>query len=286
MISYIDGNPSSDLVRLQSVQKAVAGLLIDFCESHGWRPFLVCGSALGAVRGGDTIPWDDDIDVGMLREDYEKFLEAYQKDPIPGLHLQCWRTESGYPLAFAKLRVVGASIEENAFAGMNFSRGIYIDVFPFDRLPASTIIRRIQHVLLIVINIIVMSFNTTRHNTSSSWIGRRVREAAHAIRPIMPVNRLIHVREWLNNPPSVGRASLRVCFEMYGIRWARRSYVEESILLPSRLMRFGDREMPIPGQYDEYLKGIFGAYMTLPSEDERRPLHVLSVDFGEACPFG
>ena len=76
---------------LQKVEFELLKVFIETCEKLNLNYFLVCGSALGAVRHGGFIPWDDDMDVGMYREDYNKFMELAPALLPEGLFLQNYR---------------------------------------------------------------------------------------------------------------------------------------------------------------------------------------------------
>ena len=105
MTTYIDGQASESLQRLQRVLARVTAQLFDWCRDHDLTMVLVAGSALGAERHGDFVPWDDDIDIGMTRADFDRFIDLFQTKPVPGMVLQSWQTEAEYPYSFAKVRL-------------------------------------------------------------------------------------------------------------------------------------------------------------------------------------
>ena len=89
---------------LQKVEFDLFTCFAQTCEKLNLKYFLVCGSALGAARHGGFIPWDDDMDVGMYREDYNKFMELAPAILPDGIFLQNYKTDPAYPHIFAKLR--------------------------------------------------------------------------------------------------------------------------------------------------------------------------------------
>jgi lipopolysaccharide cholinephosphotransferase len=281
MIAYANGCASPALQRLQREEKRLAEVLIAFCESRGLAPFLVAGSALGAWRDGDFIAWDDDIDFGMLRGDYEAFIAAWMRDPPAGIWLQSHHTEPGYPLAYAKLRLDGTRVVEDAAVAGGHHQGIFIDVFPFDVLPQSGLLRRLQHLALEVINLFVMSYSLDVATKSQFSVLRVLRRGAFALRPLIPVRGLIALRERLNRMTWARGSDELACFEMYGIRFARRTWVKRDVLVPPQRASFGELALPIPAQCDAYLTGVFGDYRRRPPEDRRQPLHIRAVDFGD-----
>ncbi len=125
--------------KLQKTEFELLKLFIDICEKNGLRYFLVCGSALGAVKYNGFIPWDDDIDVGMPRKDYEIFLSIAQPLLPENIFLQNYRTDKSFPHVFSKLRNSDTAFIEKNVSHLNINQGINIDIFPLDGYPADKI---------------------------------------------------------------------------------------------------------------------------------------------------
>ena len=107
---------------------------IRICNKYELRYFLLGGSCLGTVRHQGFIPWDDDIDVGMPRPDYERFMEIAQNELPEYYFLQNSKTDPDYPLCFAKIRDSRTTFIERSVSHLNINHGIYFDIFPLDGL--------------------------------------------------------------------------------------------------------------------------------------------------------
>lgn len=124
---------------MTQLQTAELEILIQFdslCRELGVTYYLVCGSALGAVKYGGFIPWDDDIDVAMPRNDYEVFLQKAPEMLPKGLFLQNFHSEPRFPQIYSKLRNSATTYIESSAAALPINHGIFIDIFPLDGYPA------------------------------------------------------------------------------------------------------------------------------------------------------
>lgn len=126
--------------QIKELQAVALEILLEFdklCRNKDIPYFLDCGTVLGAVRHGGFIPWDDDIDVGMLRKDYERFLAIAQHELPEFLVLQNYQTEKA-PLVFSKIRKKNTTYLQFNLRNLPISRGIFIDILPYDFLPEDT----------------------------------------------------------------------------------------------------------------------------------------------------
>ena len=111
-------------------------IFVDICEKWNIPYYLVCGSALGAVKYGGFIPWDDDIDVGLLREDYQRFLEVAPQELPEWCFLQNYKTDRYFVHTFSKLRNSNTAFIEEGSAELPINHGIFLDIFPLDGYPS------------------------------------------------------------------------------------------------------------------------------------------------------
>lgn len=120
---------------MNDLQKALLEIFEAFvavCEKHHLRYYLIGGTCLGAVRHKGFIPWDDDIDVGLPREDYEKFIQLQDEFKDTPYFIQTWKSDPKYLYGYAKLRNSNTTYIENFYKFFQFNQGLWIDIFPID----------------------------------------------------------------------------------------------------------------------------------------------------------
>ena len=122
---------------LQSKELELLKLFTEICDKLNLRYYLVCGSALGAVKYGGFIPWDDDIDVGLIRPDYERFLREAGEYLPDWAFLQNYKTDKAFPHIFTKLRDSRTTQIEEGLEHLPINHGMYIDILPLDGYPDS-----------------------------------------------------------------------------------------------------------------------------------------------------
>ena len=120
---------------LQKKELEILTVFIDICEKLDLTYYLVCGSALGAIKYQGFIPWDDDVDVAMPRDDYEKFLTESPHLLPEHLFLQNYRTDPAFPKVFSKIRDSRTTYIETDYRKLNMHHGVFIDVFALDGYP-------------------------------------------------------------------------------------------------------------------------------------------------------
>ena len=114
---------------LQQKELELFKAFVRVCEKHNLKYFLVGGSALGAIRHKGSIPWDDDIDVGMPREDYDKFCELqYEYEGTP-YFIQNFKSDPCYIYNYGKLRDSSTTFIENTYKNNRINHGVWIDIF-------------------------------------------------------------------------------------------------------------------------------------------------------------
>lgn len=131
---------------IRPLQFRILRILLAFdevCRAHDLHYGIMAGTMIGAVRHKGFIPWDDDLDVGMPRPDYEKFI-AHSKEWMPAPYeFVCAENDARYPLAFGKIQDASTTIIERKH--LEYIGGVYMDIFPYDGVPLNMFSRRIQY---------------------------------------------------------------------------------------------------------------------------------------------
>ena len=250
-----------DLDDIHAVLVEILDEIDRVCKKNNIKYFLSGGTMLGAIRHKGFIPWDDDVDLWMTRENFTKFKKAIKKDLDEKYFSEDYFSNINCPLSILKIKKRGTRFVENVFEGSNVAHCIYVDIFPLDNIwePLYTL----QTAILIKMQSI-RDFKIRKDgskNASSAkkiiyglcplWLCRGITELTIRFFNIFPTERL-------NQLSHRGR---------YWPKFAR-SEIEDLIEA-----EFEGKMYPIPRQYDKILKECYGDYMKLPPEDKQEPSH-------------
>lgn len=134
---------SSVLRKLQLTELEILREFDRVCKKHNLRYYLVGGTLIGAVRHKGFIPWDDDIDVSMPREDFDKLCSVAKEDFGGSYFLQSSKTEKNCYFYYAKLRKNGTCFPEKKFEHTPMHKGIFMDIFPLDYIPEKKVVQKL-----------------------------------------------------------------------------------------------------------------------------------------------
>lgn len=243
----------------------LAKLFHRYCKDYNLTYYLIGGSALGAVRHGGFIPWDYDMDVAMLRKDYERFSElCLSKGFAPGYRYASYKTDANFWMPHALILIEGSEL---CFDESGRTTPMYLDVFPYDDIPDDKVLRKRQARRIQFYNHLVAAKQCLhrKDNARRRWLIKRL--ARFVCSPIS-----LH---WINAQRDhemrryEGISSERVT-NMAG----RYSYMRESVLKADlgtpRLMCFEDFEFYVPERVESFLTGVYGDYTVLPDEESQR----------------
>ena len=253
--------------RIQDVEHEILQQIAAICERHGLCYFAIGGTALGAVRHKGFIPWDDDIDIGMPRKDYEEFLRIAAAELPENYYIQHYSTEPKSPFYFTKVRKKNTLFVEYFLKDSSIRQGIFVDIFPFDNVPEGEWRKNLHfRFCRTVYQLYLCKSLTTVFSSRFQQKDNRkgmVRKVIHFF--LLPVP-----KKWLFRllDRSVQMYNDRPSTEISHIV-RRRLRVKLSDLHPVCMLPFDEYEIPVPKNYDAYLRAQFGSYEELPPENKR-----------------
>ena len=238
-----------------------------FCDTHDIRYVLAYGTMLGAVRHKGFIPWDDDIDICMPREDYEKFLLIASSELQNGYVLQHYSVDKKTPSYFAKVRKNGTRFVEESVVNIPIHQGIFIDIFPIDKIPDDLALRKRFIKQVTFWNQLYISKNITKPSLPHS----KIRRIVYGV-----IRRCIHValipisRDWLYKKLDLSlrrfnhlECNMLSCMGMQGGEHIRTD------IYPLKKILFEDIYVNMPSNAEKILTDEYGDYMKLPPVDKR-----------------
>ncbi|MBE6001226.1 MAG: LicD family protein [Sarcina sp.] len=271
------------LAKLQEIEKQMFRDFIALCEKHGLRYFVIAGTAIGTMRDHDMIPWDDDIDVGMLREDYEKFLKAAPEELGEKYLVNGPDTPRTYYNLIPNLSLKGTRFIID-LAKDRFEIGIFMDIFVFENIPddpeeAEKLIRKTQrlHDLYVLSNLDYFRFlkNVDPAGKLRYLLCGCVHRGLKLCR-ITPEK--IYRRYKKQALKYTGKTNT---YTILGDPAARLCVIEKKDLFPLKKAKFGDIEVSIVNDCDKMLRRRFGDYMQVPPPDKRVNHRPAILDFGK-----
>ncbi|MDO5322653.1 MAG: LicD family protein [Clostridia bacterium] len=262
---------SAQLKLLQGIELENLRMLMDICEKNHLRYYLIGGSLLGAMRHKGFIPWDDDIDVGLPRPDYNRFVKI-AKDYLPAhMDVKTMTSDPNYKCYFTRLINNKKKIywDHGQYTAVI---GVWMDVFPLDGLPGNPLLRKLQvfrvklaKALYKFTQIDYVTTNRTNRPLSERFLIRFAQ--------LTRIGRLMNADKRLKK---LDRALQRYDYDTSAYAWnfsgcyGKREIVPHIQLGGSRTTEFEGLQASIPEAAEDYLTSIYGDYMKLPPEDQRK----------------
>ena len=251
----------------KEIQIGIMKFIHDFCVKNNIRYSLAYGSAIGAIRHKGFIPWDDDIDIMLLREDYNRFITLFE-DAGGVYKLRSLENDKNYVLPFAKVEDTRTVMEQSSNLG---NTGIFVDVFPVDDLfdgkeESIRFVLKLSFLKKCYIAKIIRSMKYV------DWYKIPVLWLLKIILVFVPVR--FFAEKWTMMGKK-GKEGSGYVASLYGA-YKEKEVMERNIFSTFITVPFEKENFFIVEAYDRYLCHIYGDYMKLPPEGKRHSPHVIS----------
>ncbi len=254
---------------LRALQLSELEILLEFqriCQKHDLQYFLTAGTLLGAVRHKGFIPWDDDIDVMMLRPDFERFKVVCRDELDEAYFYQDEETDPNYPFYFAKLRKNGTKVIEPMLKDIAMHSGQYIDIFPLDGCPDWNCIARLYFKGMELLNCAILSHTTIMFTCGyTKWYMKLIYHVLSNV-PIEILRYGRHLLRKLANKVSSGK---RLC-TVGGQHGFPKETFQSKWLQHTLMIEFEKKFFSVPSGWNEILHNMYGNYHVFPSEEGRK----------------
>ena len=265
-------NYKLSLTELKDIQKKSLEMLLYFkkiCDENNLTFYFCGGCCIGSIRHKGFVPWDDDIDVFMKRDDYETLKKIWNKVA------DTEKYTCNFPSKSLHTRNLFATINDNNTtfikthqADLDINHGLVIDVLPLDGSPDSRFRRKIQIFWALVYSVFCAQMIPTNHGKFVSLIGK-------VILGIVPSQKFRYLIYKFANK-QMTKYKIEDCSNITelcsGPVYMQNEYLKE-IFSKAIYADFEGYKLPIPVGYDRYLKMVFGDYMKMPPKDKQVPHH-------------
>lgn len=251
----------------------------DICEKNGLRHWLAYGTALGAARHQGFIPWDDDFDVYMPRDDYNFFLKVVEKELPDHYKMITWKNTPEYRHFCGKVIETRRSVVEEVErqCGFPLAQGVFIDIFPLDGKDDNAL-RYFAHKYIagfFIRQMFKLYDNTpssTRFKTFASrvvaYIGRFIFPRLRTMRKLMEAEEEYACKYKMENTV--------MCGEYWPCMHVFSQLVPSMAFKTTAHGRFAGLEVPLPGDVDAHLTYRYGEWRKLPPKKHRKLSHATS----------
>lgn len=261
---------AESLRRLQAEELDVLLAISEFCEKNDIEWFLMSGTALGAMRHQGFIPWDDDIDIGMLRDQYDRFVALAEGGLPAGYSLHTSENTPGFAGFFAKVYRDGTLFETAETVEAGCEQGIFVDVFPIDRAASDGRVRAQLRGAMLWQRMSYLYHSgaiTVPHRGALGAAERLACRVAHQVVSRVLSREGIRARfeRLIERGGSARGAGTRyVC-----LSWPYVDPIDEAVLVPPSTARFEGHDLPVPARCEEYLTLWYGNWRELPAPEDR-----------------
>lgn len=260
---------ANDLRQIQLIDVEILKQLIKIFEDNKLTYYMIAGSLLGAVRHNGFIPWDDDMDIGMPREDYEKFLNRYYSELPDHLEVLNFKTDKKFNYCITRIADKRYTVKEIRNRETDNVTYASIDIFPIDGAPDNFILRWIYYFRILTNRALISLIQ--KKNIDKARKRNFMEKIVIFIGTRLPIGKVFNDKKLLLNIDKLLQKqsnSSKFAGSIMGAYRIKEMYLRE-YLGKGTVLTFEKMKVNCPENYDEYLKHMYGNYKQLPSKTER-----------------
>ena len=271
------------MIDLKEFHAALFDILVEFdriCRNNNIKYSLAFGTLLGAVRHKGFIPWDDDVDVLMTRQEFDRFCIVCNKELGNDYFLQSKQTEDKYPYNLLRMRKNNTAMIYSEWKYSGIHQGIYIDIYPYDNVPDNGFLRIIQKAFLIIMAPLRISRNEVIFKSGGKKKMHKLvfiaKNSLYLVCKMFPRKLIDKIEDWvirLFNSTECKQKGLICEGGMLMYPDSSIKLIDTNILNEYTTIEFEGRKFMCIKEYKTLLSLWYGDYMKLPPIEQRTMFH-------------
>lgn len=267
--------------QLKKLQEAYLSMLVDFekeCENYGLTFYMVAGTLIGSLRHKGYIPWDDDIDLVMFREEYERLTYLFAESK--NFQLISPKNEKSNIFKYTKIQSKFLTYFDVLGEGFSKKKYLYLDMLPIDFAPENNLVRKIKGSLFRLVD---LSYSSSRCYKKYTPHLHYLSKYSDELRENLLIRKIVGLPAILIGPRNLyklmekflksNKKTSKITIA-YGVKGYLGEVLDYDVFYPARKYPFEGKEFYGPNRADEYLANRYGDYMTLPPKSEQGERHV------------
>lgn len=240
---------------------------VKICDEFNFKYYIIGGTLLGAIRHKGFIPWDDDMDIAMPREDFERFLNVANNELPSNMKLITFRNQESYRYYLPRIVDLNTEIVEKRYVDSGEKSNLFIDIFPIDGTPNNKLLRKLYYFRILYNRLMVSWYyiDTIDPSRKRNLIEKILIVAGK----ILPTKIIINPKKHLEKIDSLMKKNKIESSKYIGTimgAYRTREIVPRSYFGMPTKYDFEDMQLTGPQQYNEYLTHMYGDYMKIPKD--------------------